>query len=147
MKGKPSYAKYSGLIAAMILAGGAAPAQAEEVIAARNIRAGSVIAAGDLVAPESDAALRLAAGFIGLEATRSIYKGQPLNRDELRRPTLVERNAIVTMEFAKGPMMIATEGRALDQGGEGDRVRVMNLASRRIVTAVVVNANTVRTRQ
>ncbi|MEE2690779.1 MAG: flagellar basal body P-ring formation chaperone FlgA [Pseudomonadota bacterium] len=147
MRDKFSSSKFSGVIAAMILTGGMTPALAEDVVAARNIRAGDLIEAADIVTPAGDAALRMAAGFIGLEAARSIYKGQPLSKDDLRRPTLIERNAIVTMEFVKGPMLISTEGRALDNGGDGDRIRVMNLLSKRIVSAVVVNANTVRTKQ
>lgn len=147
MNSKSSIAKYSGVIAAMILAQGAVPAAASEILAARNIRAGAVIEAGDIVPPDSPAGLREAAGLIGLEAARTIAKGQPLNKSDLRAPTLVARNAMVTMEFVRGALTIATEGRALDPGGAGDRVRVMNLTSKRIVTATVINASTVRTRQ
>ncbi|MEQ8178197.1 MAG: flagellar basal body P-ring formation chaperone FlgA [Amphiplicatus sp.] len=148
MRYNSSSSKFSGVIAAMILAGGAMPAAAaEDVVAARNIRAGAIIAAADIVAPASETALRAATELVGLEAARSIYKGQPLNKSDLRAPTLIERNAIVTMEFVKGPMLISTEGRALDQGGSGERIRVMNLLSKRIVSATIVNANTVRTKQ
>lgn len=139
--------KFAGLIAATILASGYAPAVIDEPVAARNIRAGEVISASDIETPESDLALRMAAGFVGKEAARAIYRGQKISLRDLRAPTLVERNAIVAMEFVKGPLSISTEGRALDQGAEGDRIRVMNLASRRVVSAVIINANTVRTKQ
>lgn len=147
MRNKFSSAKYSGVIAAMILANGAPPAFAGDVVAARNIRAGAIIAAEDVSAPDTPGALRQAAGFIGLEAARSIYKGQIIAQADLRPPTLVARNAVVTMEFVQGPLTIETEGRALDQGGSGERIRVMNLLSKRIVTAVVIDAATVRTKQ
>lgn len=139
--------KFSGLIAATILATGYAPALAEEPVAARNIRAGEVIASGDMEAPASADGLRVAAGFIGKEAARTIYRGQKITDQDLRAPTLVERNAIVTMEFSKGSLAITTEGRALEPGGLGSRIRVMNMASRRVVTAHVVAANVVRTIQ
>lgn len=139
--------KFSGLIAATILASGYAPVIADEPVAARNIRAGEVIAASDIEIPDSETALRKAAGFIGKETTRAIFRGQKISSVDLRAPTLVARNAVVTMEFLKGPLSISTEGRALDQGGEGERIRVMNLASRRIVTAIVIDSNTVRTKQ
>ncbi len=138
--------KFAGLIAATILASGYAPAFGEELLAARNIRAGALVLAADIATPKGDAALRLAANFIGLEAVRNIYRGQPITEGDVRAPTIVARNAVVRMEFTKGPMTIATEGRALDQGGMGDRIRVMNLASKRVVSAVVVGASTVRTR-
>ena len=139
-------AKYTGVIAAAILAAGYAPATAQDPVAARNIRAGAVLLATDIETPEDDAVLRLAANFIGQEAVRTIYRGQPIHPEDLKAPTLVERNAVVTMEFAQGALNISTEGRALDEGGLGERIRVMNLASRRVVSAVVVSTNTVRTR-
>ncbi len=137
--------KFAGIIAAALLANGAA--FAEEPTAARNIRAGSILTASDIVAPKSGDGLREAASLIGLEAARPIFKGEPVSREDLRAPTMVARNAIVTMEFEKGAMVITTEGRALEQGAIGDRVRVMNLGSKRIVTAFVTSANTVRTKQ
>ncbi|HXI86264.1 MAG TPA: flagellar basal body P-ring formation chaperone FlgA [Parvularculaceae bacterium] len=136
--------RFSGLIAAAILATGYSPAAGEELIAARNIRAGEVLLASDIVTPDSETGLRQAASLIGLEAARSIYRGQPINAGDLRSPTLVDRNAMVRMEFSKGAMAIATQGRALDQGGLGDRIRVMNIASKRIVSAIVISNNTVR---
>lgn len=139
--------KFSGLIAASILATGYTPAFAEDVVAARNIRAGEIVAAADIETPKGEEGLRRASRLIGLEAAHNIFRGQPLSEADLRLPTLVARNEIVKMEFTKGPMMIATEGRALDQGGMGDRIRVMNLLSKRIVSAVIVNTNTVRTKQ
>ena len=51
------------------------------------------------------------------------------------------------MEFSKGPLAIKTEGRALEPGGMGSRIRVMNMASKRTVTAIVIAADTVRTKQ
>lgn len=142
-----SVSRFSGVIAAAILSSGYAPAAASEPVAARYIRAGEIIAAGDIETPQTVDALRRAAKLVGLEASRAIYKGQPLTGDALRKPTLVERNAIVAMEFVKGPLAIAAEGRALEQGGEGQRIRVMNLSSRRVVTAIVVGPNAVRTLQ
>jgi flagella basal body P-ring formation protein FlgA len=56
---------------------------------------------------------------------------------DLGPETLVRRNAVVTMLYSAGGLAIRTEGRALDAGGEGERVRVMNLSSRQAVPAVV----------
>ncbi|MBI1366974.1 MAG: flagellar basal body P-ring formation protein FlgA [Alphaproteobacteria bacterium] len=136
--------KFSGLIATAILAAGYSPAAGEEIVAARNIRAGETLLASDIETPDSESGLRQAATFIGREAAHSIYRGQPINAADLRAPTLVDRNAIVRMEFSKGALAMATQGRALDQGGLGDRIRVMNMASKRIVSAIVVATNTVR---
>jgi len=134
--------KFSGLIAASILANTAAVA--EELVVSRNIPAGSIITATDIVTPDDRFALRRAVDIIGMETTRSLYKGQKINENELRTPTLISRNAIVQMEYIKGPMTISAEGRALDKGGLGDRVRVMNLVSKRIVTVIVTGADSVK---
>jgi flagella basal body P-ring formation protein FlgA len=79
-----------------------------------------------------------------MEAGRTFYQGQPIDETKLRAPTLIKRNTIVQMEYARGPMTISAEGRALDPGGLGDRIRVMNLGSKRIVTVVVTGENAVR---
>jgi flagellar basal body P-ring formation protein FlgA len=134
--------KFAGLIAASILAN--TSATAEELVSSRIIRAGSILSATDIVAPNNHEALRRAVDIIGMETTRTLYKGQTINTTTLRTPTLIKRNAIVKMEYIKGPMTISSEGRALDKGGLGDRVRVINLTSKRIVTVIVTGADSVK---
>jgi len=137
--------KFAGIIATSILASDMfSVAAAEELVAARNIRAGAVITATDIVSPSDLDAMRRAVNIIGMEAVRTFYQGQPLREDNLRKPTLVKRNAIVHMEFSQGSMIINAEGRALDQGGLGDRVRVMNLISKRVVVATVSGTDSVK---
>jgi len=51
---------------------------------------------------------------------------------------LVDRNEIVTLSFRKGPLVIETEGRALDRASAGAKVRVMNMTSRATVIGRVV---------
>jgi len=137
--------KFAGIIATSILASDMfSVAAAEELVAARNIRAGAVITATDIVSPNDLDAMRRAVNIIGMEAVRTFYQGQPLREDNLRKPTLVKRNAIVHMEFSQGSMIINAEGRALDQGGLGDRVRVMNLISKRVVVATVSGTDSVK---
>lgn len=134
--------KFSGLIAASILANNAA--FAEDIVAAKTIRAGAVIGAGDLVTPDNHEALRRAVNIIGMETRQAIIKGQTIDETALSQPTIINRNAIVQMQFQKGPLTISSEGRALDNGGMGERIRVMNLTSKRIVSVVIINQNTVK---
>ncbi len=136
--------RFTGLIATSILATGYEAALAEDIVAAKNIRAGSIIVATDIISPQDRDALRRAIDIVGMEAGKTFYQGQPIDEADLRMPTLIKRNAIVHMEYAKGPMTISAEGRALDQGGLGDRIRVMNLGSKRIVTVVITGADSVR---
>ena len=119
-------------------------AYAEDLFTARNIRVGSVIGPSDIVTPKSAEALRRASKMIGMEAARNLYKGKAVGHGDLRLARIVERNAIVAMTYQKGPLVIEAEGRALDDGGMGERVRVLNLQSKRIISATIIGANHVR---
>ncbi len=136
--------KFAGIIAMSVLGTSIDAALAEDIVAARNLRAGSIISASDIITPADRNALRRAVDIIGMETSRALYRGQAIDDANLRAPTLIKRNAIVQMEFARGSMVISAEGRALDNGGLGDRIRVMNLGSKRIVTVVVTGSDSVR---
>lgn len=135
--------KFAGLIAGSILSAGIPPAAAEDLVAVKHIRVGSIISAADIATPKSMEAMRRASKMIGQESARTLYQGQPIAENDVRAPTLVRRNAIVQMEFQKGMMTISTEGRALDDGGMGSRIRVMNLTSKRVITTIVTSPSTV----
>ena len=47
------------------------------------------------------------------------------------------RNQIVRIAYDTGALRIEAEGRALSEGAAGDLVRVMNLSSRKTISAVV----------
>ena len=120
------------------------------VMAARTIRAGEVLNHGDLI-------LRPGGGFagqtvsspdqvVGREARVAIYAGRPINPGDLRAPSVVRRNDLVTLLFELGGLQIQTDGRALEDGGIGDRIRVMNLDSRRTVSGEVAGPKLVVTK-
>ena len=69
--------------------------------------------------------------------------GRPIAAGDLGPPAVVERNQIVTLRFRRGALLIEGEGKALDRGPEGARVRVMNLLSRVSVTGRVAGPNLV----
>ena len=131
------------LIIAALAAG---PASAGDILAARTLRPGVIVAPGDLRAAEGAApgASARIAELEGLEVKAAIYAGRPVPRGALGPPTLVARNDVVVMEYRSGGLSLRTEGRALDAGAEGARIRVMNLASRITVTAVVTGPDRVR---
>jgi flagella basal body P-ring formation protein FlgA len=118
---------------------------AQEVLAARTLRAGTVIEAADLKLGDAAAAGARTQldELVGLETRRAIYSGRPVTPADLGPPTLVRRNAVVTMVYIRRGLDIRTEGRALEPGGAGEPVRVMNLASRQPVLATVAGENRV----
>lgn len=135
---------YVGIIASTILANWGSHLYAEDIVVNRNIRAGHLISASDIQTPQSTNALRRATMMVGKEAARTLYKGQAVSDGDVRSPTLVTRNSIVAMTFTKGSMTIDAEGRALEDGSIGDRIRVMNLGSKRVTTMTVSGPESVK---
>lgn len=135
-----------GLLAGAALAGAlfASPAWGEVVVAATTIPAGTTIEAGHLAFAAGQPAPGLLSRMepaIGLENRVAIYAGRPVRAADLGPPTVVRRNAVIALEFRRGAMVIQTDGRALDEGGLGDRIRVMNLDSRRTIVATISGPN------
>jgi flagella basal body P-ring formation protein FlgA len=122
-------------------AGGAAPVAdaTPVVVAARPIRSGVVLTRQDLrLAPSRyGGGLADPSEAIGRETRTTLYAGRPVRPEDIGPPTLVERNALVMLRYRRGPLRITTEGRALDRGAAGERIRAMNLASRQTVTGRV----------
>ena len=112
---------------------------AGSVTPVRAIRSQTVLAAEDLALGEGAVPGGIGSidEAVGLEAKVALYPGRPVLASQLRAPTLVERNAVVRMSYASGPLRIVTDGRALDRAGAGEFVRVMNLTSKQTVTGVV----------
>lgn len=129
-----------GIPALGILALAPGAALAESVVAARTLRAMTLIGPDDVVPSERAAppgAAARAEQVVGLEARVTLYAGRPIPISALGPPALVERNQIVALVFLSGGLEIRAEGRALGRGGAGDTIRIMNLASRNTVTGRV----------
>ncbi len=118
---------------------GSVPAVAESLVAARTIRALSVVTPQDLAVSDAviPGALTDAADAVGLETRVVIYPGRPVRPEDLAPPAIVERNQVVPLVYRHGTLAISAEGRALGRGTVGDRVRVMNLASRNTVSGTI----------
>ena len=117
----------------------AMPAAAETVLAARTIRAQTVIAAADVTLAESevDGAYSNLDEVIGFEARVALYAGRPVRSGEVGPPALVERNQVVPLIYRASGLVISAEGRALGRAGLGETIRVMNLTSRQTVSGRV----------
>lgn len=131
--------------ASLALAVIAAPVAADTVVAARTIRAHSVVTFDDLGLKAGDVpgTLNAVADAVGLEARVMIYAGRPVRPEDLGPPSIIERNQIVTLRFKTGGLTIATEGRAMSRAGVGDTVRAVNLASRLSVSGTVAADGTI----
>ena len=134
-------------VMAVFLAATPAPASAGEVlIATRTLRASTPIGTGDVALVEGRAPPGAATApdqAVGMEARVTLYAGRPIPLASLAPAALVERNEIVQIVYQHGGLDIRAEGRALGRAGEGESVRVMNLASRSTVTGRVAGAGIV----
>lgn len=117
----------------------AAPAPAETLVAARVLRAQTVLSAADVTLDGQTVpgALTDPRDAIGLETRTAIYPGRPILLADLGPPAIIERNQTVPLAYHRGPLDIRTAGRALDRGGVGDTIRVMNTTSKAIVLATI----------
>jgi flagella basal body P-ring formation protein FlgA len=122
------------------------PARAETLVAVRTLRAETVLGPDDvaLVAGSIPGTASNTAEVLGLETRVTIYQGRPIRTSDLGAPAIVDRNQAVVLKYSAGPLVITAEGRALGRGGAGDRVKVMNVASRTIVLGVVADDGSVR---
>ncbi len=125
------------LLAGALLAAG--PLLAETVIATRTIRAREAILPTDLRVDPAviPGAISDPADAVGQEARYTIYAGRPVRPSDLNAAAVIERNDLVLLIYAQGALQIQTDGRALGRGALGDRVRVMNLASRTTITGTI----------
>ncbi len=115
----------------------------------RTIRRGEVIQASDVKWTEMRAtrvrqpAIADPADIVGLAARRMLRAGQPLRPGDLRTPVVVAKGANVTMTYRTKFMVLTVAGRALEDGGVGETIRVLNTQSNTVIDAVVERSGVV----
>ncbi|WP_223428008.1 flagellar basal body P-ring formation chaperone FlgA [Tateyamaria pelophila] len=122
---------------------------ADVVTPVRTLRPGALISESDLALKSGDkpGAFDRISDVAGQEARTALYAGRPIAFDAIGPPALVDRNQIVSLHFEANGLMITTDGRALERGGIGDRVRIMNLSSRSTLFGFVQSDGTVKVTQ
>jgi flagella basal body P-ring formation protein FlgA len=122
---------------ALMMAAGAG--QADTIVAARMIRAQTILMPEDLSlrSTQQDGPFSDPADLIGQETRVALYPGRAVQSGDVGPPAIVDRNQIVRLIYDSGGLMIVTEGRSLARAGEGDLIRVMNLGSRATVSGLV----------
>lgn len=83
--------------------------------------------------------------IVGREAKRNIGKGEVFKTALLDSPTTVRRGEIVVLESLAGSIKVSSSGTALADGRLGQKIRVKNESSQRIVTGVVRGQGLVQT--
>lgn len=82
--------------------------------------------------------------LIGMTATRTLPAGKPVRTAEVRRPLLVEKGSIVTMQLKTAMMSLTAQGRALENGSRGDIIRISNVQTNTVIEAEITGPGTAR---
>jgi flagella basal body P-ring formation protein FlgA len=107
----------------------------------RAVMRGAILSSADFerkpMAPALARTALAAADAVGMQTKRDMFAGSILRASDIGPPALVRRGEAVTLEVRKGALAISAPGRALADGGMGEAVRVVNLATNRTLDARV----------
>ncbi|HUI97167.1 MAG TPA: flagellar basal body P-ring formation chaperone FlgA [Xanthobacteraceae bacterium] len=115
----------------------------------RALATSTVIRASDLAIerrPKSQVSAETiiaADNAVGLAVRTPVRAGQPLRRTDLMTPQLVHRDDEVTLVYQVPGIMLTTRGKALEAGGDGDAISVLNVETKRTIQGVVSGPNRV----
>ena len=126
-----------------------APAFSDIAIVTRNIRPGEVLQATDVLMVRGEAldAYNSVEKIVGTEAKVALFAGRAILKGQLAAAASVQRNQIVELIFELNGLSMTTEGRALGRGSVGQRIRVMNLASKTSIFGTIEDNGSVRVSQ
>ena len=122
---------------------------ADVVTPTRTLRPGTLITLQDLTIRDGQqmGAFDRITDVAGQEARVALYAGRPIPFEAVGPPAIVNRNQIVPLSYQASGLRITTEGRAMERGGVGDRIRIMNLQSRATLFGLVQADGTIKVTQ
>ena len=82
-------------------------------------------------------------GVIGKAAKHPLVPGRPLRANDLQRPLIIQKGAIVALNVNWPHIQLSTVGRAIDGGGRGDVIQVINMQSHKTVSGIITDVNQV----
>jgi flagella basal body P-ring formation protein FlgA len=120
------------------------------VVSRRPLVRGQSLQADDVALSEVDVSRLHKAYFtrvedvVGLRSKRAVSAGSTLHAGLLQREKLVKRGAQVEIVAVGDGLQVRMQGKALADGGRGDRIKVKNLNSGRVITGTVAAAGMIR---
>ena len=79
----------------------------------------------------------------GRSLRKNLSQGEPITLNLIADMPIIERGKSVTIIVQSGGLTVKAKGEALEDGSLGDSVKVRNLASKTVLTAIVVAKDTV----
>jgi flagella basal body P-ring formation protein FlgA len=80
---------------------------------------------------------------VGMVATRPLRSGAVVRARDVERPRVVRKSELVTVVYIVPGLQLTAKAQALESGGKGDVVTIMNPRSKRVFEAVVTGPGTV----
>lgn len=118
-------------------------------IATRSLPRNKILTGDDIQLQRMDIS-RLSGAYItdpgqiaGKQLKRPLQTGTPLLSSMLKQPIVIRRGEMVTLLAKRRRFEIRMEGKALMDGAAGDRIRVRNLRSKRIIEGKLAQGGTV----
>lgn len=119
-------------------------------VLARSMAQGSVVREEDLAFVLADEA-RLEADVlassdvvVGRVLTRNKGEGDKFRARDLIAPRSVKRGELVTLRVETNRFLVTAQGKALQDGADGETIRVTNTQSNRVVEGTIVSPGVVR---
>jgi len=81
---------------------------------------------------------------LGKRSLRNISAGTPLKKELLGSALLVKRGSLVTLSIEGRNIRIHAQGKALEKGGKGKIIEVLNIDSEKRLEGIIVDVNSVR---
>ncbi|NVK17410.1 MAG: flagellar basal body P-ring formation protein FlgA [Methylocystaceae bacterium] len=116
---------------------------------ARRVAKGDVISENDIhwIQMRADRAQRDIItdvhSLVGMSPKRHLRQEKPIRASDIQRPVLVEKGSLVTIILKKPGMMLTSRGKAMQNGADGETIRITNTNTSRTIEAVVVGSSVV----
>lgn len=76
--------------------------------------------------------------LVGMALNRQSRDGMLLRAADVSQPLAVAKNDLVTIYYREGPMTLTVKGQAVTSAATGAPMQVLNLISRRVISATVI---------
>lgn len=120
-------------------------------VAARALTRGDLVSAADIseevvnISTIRQEFLNSPDAAIGKEIKRNINQGDPLRSANLDAPTAIKRGDMVALASSAGAIRVVTTGTAMSDGRIGQKIRIRNTQSARVVSARVTGPGQAQT--
>jgi flagella basal body P-ring formation protein FlgA len=120
------------------------------LVASRQLQKGTVLTASDIKLQKTDVA-KLHYGFFetlkdgaGKKLKRRILTGVVLTPAMLKNPQLISRGQQINIVAQSGRMTVRMKGKALANGAVGERIKVLNVKSKKKLEGVITPSGEVK---